>query len=167
MNFNQGDQVVHQDFGVGKVVAIEAMSFDGNQVRLFYRVEFLKTTVWLSVGSQPSRGLRRITPKSKLNRFRALLKSSPVVLDTDFRTRQRELENQIDKGTFRSLCEVVRDISAWNWLKPLNNYEKALLKQSRASLVAEWSITSGLEVGEVLDEIDGFLLIGKQERGIS
>jgi RNA polymerase-interacting CarD/CdnL/TRCF family regulator len=167
MNFNQGDQVVHQDFGVGIVVSIEGMSFDGNQVRLFYRVEFLKTTIWLSVGSQSSRGLRRITPKNKLYRFRALLKSSPVVLDADFRTRQRALENQIDKGTFQSLCEVVRDINAWNWLKPLNNYEKALLKQSRACLAAEWSAISGLGVSEALNEIDGFLLTGRQERGIA
>jgi RNA polymerase-interacting CarD/CdnL/TRCF family regulator len=161
MNFNRGDQVVHQDFGVGTVVSIELMNFNGTQPRLFYRVEFPKTTIWVSVGDQSSKGLRLITPKSKLNHFRALLKSSPVVLDADFRARQRNLENQVDKGTFESLCEIVRDLSARVGLKHLNNYEKALLKQSRASLAAEWSVMSGLEIHEALDEIDGCLLKGK------
>ena len=49
MNFNRGDQVVHRDFGVGTVVTIELMSFSHNQLRLFYRVEFLKTTIWVPV----------------------------------------------------------------------------------------------------------------------
>ena len=98
MNFNQGEQVVHRNFGVGKVISIEGMNFTGNQPRLYYRVEFLKATVWVSVGNQPSGGLRPITPKSKLKHFRALLKSSPAVLDADFRTRQKELENQFDAG---------------------------------------------------------------------
>ena len=30
MNFNRGDRVVHQDFGVGTVVSIEWMNFSGN-----------------------------------------------------------------------------------------------------------------------------------------
>jgi RNA polymerase-interacting CarD/CdnL/TRCF family regulator len=130
-------------------------------------VEFLKTTIWVSVGNQSPKGLRLITPKGKLNHFRALLKSSPEALDADFRARQKKLENQIDQGTFESLCEIVRDLSARNGLKPLNNYEKALLKQSRASLAAEWAVMSGLEVLEALDEIDGCLLRGKQQRGKS
>jgi RNA polymerase-interacting CarD/CdnL/TRCF family regulator len=167
MNFNRGDHVVHQSFGVGTVVSIEGMNFSGNKPRLFYRVEFLKTTVWVPVGNEPSRGLRPITPKSKLYQFRALLKSSPVILDADFRTRQKELENRINIGTFQSLCEIVRDLSALNWLKPLNYYEKTLLKQSRTSLATEWSETSGLGVSEALDEIDGCLLKGKQQSKIS
>lgn len=161
MNFNRGDQVVHRDFGVGTVVTIELMSFSHNQLRLFYRVEFLKTTIWVSVSSQSSKGLRLITPPKKLEQFRALLKSSPAVLDADFRNRQKKLENQIDRGTFQSLCEIVRDLSAWNVWEPLNNYEKALLKQTRASLAMEWSITSGLEIREALDEIDSCLPKGR------
>jgi RNA polymerase-interacting CarD/CdnL/TRCF family regulator len=164
MNFNRGDHVVHQNFGVGTVVSIEGMNFSGNKPRLFYRVEFLKTTIWVPVGNEPTKGLRPITPKSKLYKFRALLKSSPVILDADFRTRQKQLENRIDTGTFQSLCEIVRDLNAWHWRKPLNNYEKTLLKQSRASLATEWSETSGLEVSEALEEIDGCLLKGEHQR---
>lgn len=162
MNFNRGDQVVHHSFGVGRVVSIEGRNFTGNRPRLFYRVEFPKTTIWVPVGSPPSRGLRPITPKSQLNHFRDLLTSSPESLSVDVRTRHEELEDRSGEGTFEALCQIVRDLGAWNQKKPLNNFEKALLKRSRASLVEEWSFTSGLAVNETIEEIDSCLQKGKR-----
>jgi RNA polymerase-interacting CarD/CdnL/TRCF family regulator len=162
MDFTIGDRVIHRYLGEGTVVSIEAMGLSGSSSRLFYRVEFPKTTLWAAMGDQTPGGLRRITPKNQLYLFRALLKSSPMTLDTDFRSRQKELENRAEAGTFRSLCEIVRDLSAWNRIKPLNGYEKNLLKKSRASLAAEWSSTSGMAVNDALQEIDDYLLKGKQ-----
>lgn len=161
MNFNQGDQVVHQNFGVGVVVSIEGMNFSGSQPRLFYRVEFMKTTVWVPVGNQPESSLRPITPKNHLARYRTVLKSSPVGLDRDFRKRQIELEKRIDRGTFQGLCIVMRDLSALNTRKPLNYYEKTLYKQTREALLLEWSAISGLSHAEAASEIDGCLYKGR------
>jgi CarD family transcriptional regulator len=162
MNFNRGDQVVHQNFGVGKVASIEGMNFTGTQPRLFYRVEFTRTTVWVPVGDQPSKGLRPITQKSELHRYRYLLKSTPVGMEEDFHTRKSQLEQRIEAGDFQSLCELVRDLAARVTLKPLNNYEKTLLKQARIKLANEWSIASGLTLDEAQQEIEGCLLKGRQ-----
>jgi RNA polymerase-interacting CarD/CdnL/TRCF family regulator len=147
---------------VGTVQSIEGMNFSGNQPRLFYRVEFAKTTIWVPVGNQPSGGLRPVTPKSQLYRFRDLLKSPPRPLNSDFRQRQKELENRVESGSCEALCETIRDLSAWNRQKPLNNYERELLRQLRSALAAEWSVASGLDINEALDEIDGYLLKGRQ-----
>lgn len=161
MNFNKGDRVVHKNFGVGIVVSIEGMDLSGNQLRLFYRVDFFRTTVWVPVDNQPVGGLRPITPNSHLDRYRALLKSSPVSLERDFRKRHSELEKRMDGGTFQGLCEVIRDLNAFNVEKPLNHYERTLFRQSREALVSEWSITSGLSQSETMREIDGCLEYGK------
>jgi RNA polymerase-interacting CarD/CdnL/TRCF family regulator len=157
MNFHEGDRVVHKNFGVGIVISIEGMSLSGNGPHLFYRVDFLKTTVWVPVVNQPDGELRAITPKSHLDRYRALLKSSPVSLNDNFRKRQNELEKRMDRGTFRGLCEVIRDLKALSDKKPLNYYERTLFKQSWEALVSEWSITSGLSQSETMGEIDGCL----------
>jgi RNA polymerase-interacting CarD/CdnL/TRCF family regulator len=157
MNFNEGDRVVHKNFGVGIVVSIEGMNLSSNGLHLFYRVDFLRTTVWVPVGNQPEGGLRPITPKGHLDRYRALLKSSPVLLNDDFRKRQSELEKRMDRGTFQGLCEVIRDLKAFSDEKSLNYYERTLFKQSREALVSEWSVTSGLSQSETLGEIDGCL----------
>ncbi len=157
MNFNKGDRVVHKDFGVGIIVTIEGMNLSGNGPHLFYRVDFFGTTVWVPVGNQSENGLRSITPKSHLDEYRALLKSTPVSLDDNFRKRQSELEKRMDRGTFQGLCEVIRDLKALSAEKPLNYYERTLFKQSREALVSEWSITSGLSQSETMGEIDGYL----------
>jgi RNA polymerase-interacting CarD/CdnL/TRCF family regulator len=162
MNFNRGEQVVHRNFGVGKVISIEGMNFTGNQPRLYYQVEFSKTTIWVPVGGQPTKGLRPLTPRNQLYRFRALLKSPPAKRNDDFYVRKNSLEKLIDQGTFQGLCEVVRDLNAWNWMKPLNSYENVLLKQARATLAKEWSVTSGLSVNEALAEIAGYLTKSSQ-----
>jgi RNA polymerase-interacting CarD/CdnL/TRCF family regulator len=157
MNFQEGDRVVHKNFGVGIVISIEGMNLSGNRPHLFYRVDFIRATVWVPVGNQPEGGLRPITPKNHLDRYRALLKSSPISLNDNFRKRQSELEKRMDRGTFRGLCEVIRDLKALSDEKPLNYYERTLFKQSREALVSEWSITSGLSQSETMGEIDGCL----------
>ena len=161
MNFDIGDRVVHKNFGVGIVVSIEGMEFSGSSSHLYYQVDFPKTTVWVPIGHQPEGGLRPITPKSQLYRYRSLLKSPPVSLDGDFRKRQSELEKRIDRGTFKGLCEVIRDLNALNAEKSLNDYEKTLYKQSREALVLEWSMVSGMSHSEAISEIDGYLQHGK------
>ena len=161
MNFNKGDCVVHRNFGVGIVVSIEGLNLSGNEQRLFYRVDFPKTTVWVPVGNQTEGGLRPITPIGNLDRYRALLKSSAVPLDKDFDKRRCELEKRVDRGTFQGLCEVIRDLNGLKSEKPFNNYEKTLYKRTWEALVLEWSMTSGVSQYETMGEIDRCLAIGK------
>ena len=49
MNINRGDHVVHPRFGVGTVVSIEVRHFSEATPRLFYRVDFNNTTLWIPV----------------------------------------------------------------------------------------------------------------------
>jgi RNA polymerase-interacting CarD/CdnL/TRCF family regulator len=154
MNFNTGDRVVHKNFGVGTVVSIESTNLSGDGQGRFYRVDFFKTSVWVPIDNQPEGGLRPITPKGHLDRYRAVLKSSPLSLGVGFHERRSELEKRMGRSTFQDLCEVYRDLNALNAKKPLNNYEKTLFKQTRESLVLEWSMTSGLSQTETIVDID-------------
>lgn len=162
MNFNLGDHVVHRTFGLGIVMSIEGMELAGTGPGLFYRVDFIKTTVWVPVDDLSKSGLRPVTPKGQLAQYRDLLKSSPVTLDKDYRKRQIELEKRREGGTFQGLCEVIRDLTALNVEKPLNSYEKKLFNQTREALVLEWSATSGISRNEAMSDIDGCLYKGRQ-----
>jgi CarD family transcriptional regulator len=165
MNFNQGDYVVHQNFGVGTVKSIEGMNLTGTEPRLFYRIDFLKSTIWVPVGHQPERGLRPVTPKKDLDQYRALLESIPIKLNEDFRKRQIELEKRLDRGTFQGLCEIVRDLYALKSAQSLNYYEQTLYNQAWASLVMEWSTSSGISPNEASREIEGYLQKGHLNPG--
>jgi RNA polymerase-interacting CarD/CdnL/TRCF family regulator len=159
MNFSRGDTVVHPSFGVGTVVAIEEMAFAGEGARLFYRVDFGVTTIWVPLElQQPSSRLRPVTPKADLGRFRTLLNSPPELLDNDFRKRQVELVNRLGLGTFQALCEVVRDLSARNRLKSLGNSESTLLNRTRQALIQEWAAASEKYQADAEGEIDALLI---------
>jgi RNA polymerase-interacting CarD/CdnL/TRCF family regulator len=157
MDYKPGDYVVHPNHGLGTVVTVEEMDFDKNQPKMFYRVDFRNTTVWVPVYSEKIGGLRPLTEINELNAYREVLKSAPEILDDDFRKRQMELENRLEEGTLLCLIKVVRDLSARNELKPLNNYDTAMLRQTREALIQEWSVTGGVSPAEAASEIEALL----------
>jgi CarD family transcriptional regulator len=163
MEIKHGDYVVHPTFGVGFVESIEDREIGEEGTRTFYRIGFVKTTVWVPVQHPRSGGLRPITPSKDLARYSTLLRSSPAALDNNFRLRQIDLENRLKQGTFQALCEVVRDLSARSWLKSLSSFEATLLKRTRAFLNQEWAATSGKSLEEASIEVEACLAVGKQK----
>lgn len=163
MNFSSGEDVVHQRFGVGTIICIEEMAFGGDGPGEFYRVDFGKTTLWVPLKTPQSRGLRPVTPKRDLARYRSVLESRPVHLNDNFRQRQGELQDRMHQGTFQALCEVVRDLSARNREKVLSNFELALLRRTRQAMDSEWARSSNLPMVDATDEIDALLNKGRQQ----
>jgi RNA polymerase-interacting CarD/CdnL/TRCF family regulator len=155
MGHKPGDLVVHQVHGVGHVVAIEEMDFSGKNHSLFYRVGFDKTTIWIQV--QNDRGIRAVTARADLPRYRNVLESPPVALNPNFHLRQKELENRLQNRSFGILCEVVRDLNALKRVKVLNNYERDLFRRTIGSLQQEWAISSGVRLDESSRLIDDML----------
>lgn len=139
------------------MVSIEVRHFSEAAPRLFYRVDFNNTTLWIPVPIPETGGLRPVTSKSDLSHYRQLLTSSPVVLDNDFRMRKLALDERLKEGTFQALCEVVRDLRARQQVKSLSNYESSLYKQAYDSLVDEWAAASKSSVEEAIREVESLL----------
>jgi RNA polymerase-interacting CarD/CdnL/TRCF family regulator len=153
MDYHEGDCVVHQNFGVGTIAGIETRD-NGSESLLYYRVSFDRTTVWVPVENQSRGGLRPLTPKSDLSRYRALLESLPNDLDNDFRKRSLELNERKDSGTYSGMCVVVRDLSARLSKKSISEHEKVLLKRTLDALVTEWSLAGGISTDQARNEIE-------------
>jgi CarD family transcriptional regulator len=158
MDFTNGDYVVHPKHGLGTIETVEEMKFTGSSPSMFYRVSFPNTTVWIPVSiERPGGSLRPVTSRQELSSYRKILKSLPAQLEDDFRKRQTELEARLVSGSFRALCEVVRDLSAREAAKNLNNFDANLLRQTRQSLEQEWAAASGCTSKDAAAEIDQLL----------
>jgi RNA polymerase-interacting CarD/CdnL/TRCF family regulator len=166
MDMNPGDYVVHPTFGVGVVVAIEEMKYTETGQSIFYRADFNQTTVWIPVHGQITQSIRLVTPKAELNRYRKVLKREAQLLADDFRTRQAELDTRINEGTFLSLCEIVRDLTARGWSKSLSSHDLNFLKKALHLLAQEWSISSGVSPEEAAQEIGSFIEDGRPDPGL-
>ena len=162
MQLAVGDTVFHSIHGVGKVVATKELTFNAEEPRLYYEVAMPHTTVWVLIEPQVEGRLRPITPRSELPRYGALLKSRPISLDNDFRTRQIDLDNRLKLGTFQAICEIVRDLNARRLQIPLTNYESSLLKRTSQFLFEEWAEVSGVTSSEAERGIEELLREGQK-----
>ena len=157
MPFEIGDQVVHPVYGIGYVTRIEEKQISDEEKRLYYKVEAPKRSLWIPVETQKTMGLREVTAGRDLDRYRALLKSPPISLIKNHHRRHRDLISRLKQGSFQIICEIVRDLTAWGWRKPLGPTDQATLRKTRESLCQEWAIAAGVSKAEADKEVESLL----------
>jgi RNA polymerase-interacting CarD/CdnL/TRCF family regulator len=60
------------------------------------------------------------------------------------------------------MCEVVRDLTAWGWRKPLNRTDAVTLKKTQESLYQEWATAAGVSIAEATNEVKSLLQTTQQ-----
>ena len=162
MEFQSGDNVVHPSYGVGNIVRLEERQLAEAQMRLYYVLAFGTTTVWVPVHSDWSTILRTVTAKQDIDQYRALLKSRPTPLERDHNKRRLEINERLKPGSFRVMCEVVRDLAACGWYKQIGEVDAGLLQKVRGNLRREWAAAAGIPMPEAIQEVDALLLAGRE-----
>ncbi|HLE26856.1 MAG TPA: CarD family transcriptional regulator [Anaerolineales bacterium] len=157
MPFQVDDQVVHPACGIGRVVGVVTKRFPEAEARQYYEIAIPQGTVWAPVDSDAASGLRPLTPQADLGRYRGVLRSRPAPLTSDARQRRLELLSRLKAGSFQTLCEVVRDLTAHGWRKALRDVDTALLKKAREELCQEWAAADGVSVSQATDQVDALL----------
>lgn len=162
MPFAVDDRVVHPLHGVGTVVRLAARRFEAGASRLYYEI-LLATgaTLWVPVDSKGG-GLRRLMGKGELARYRNLLSGQPKPLAADHKQRQWDVSARLRAGTLRARCEVVRDLTAYSWKKPLCQSSAVLLRRAQLALDEEWSAVAGIPVEEAARQIQDLLQKGRR-----
>ena len=158
--FNIGDLVVHPLHGVGQVMNVERKQF-AQAAQLYYEVAIAKGTVWVAAETELA-GLRGVTDKDDLPRYRTVLTSSPGPLNRDYHHRRLEVQERLKGGTFQVKCEVVRDLSAYGWPRRLGEVDAALLRRARDSLCQEWAASEAVTVAEATHEVETLLREGRE-----
>ena len=163
MPFDVDDRVVYPALGIGRIVGLVTRSFKEAESRLYYEVSGERSTVWVQVDEKSARGLRRLTRQDELAHYGGVLGGRPARLDQDHRQRQLNLRSQLKLGTMQGLCEMVRDLSARCWVKPLNETDSLALRRSREALCEEWAAAEGVSIGQATGELTALLLEGRHK----
>lgn len=163
MKFNVGDRVVHPQQGVGYVANLEEKQFEPNLPRLYYVILIPDTTVWVPVDLSTS-GLRKLSVKSELEHCRHVLQSTPHPLTAD-RSLLANLIGHVNQGTITAHCEVVRDLNAFGWRKPLYGPMAEFQRVILNVLSQEWATVDGVSLIEASNEISGLLKKGRAAHG--
>ena len=139
MNFHKGDTVMHWVHGIGQIVNLEERALSGSKT-IYYVVQVRDMTVWVPADSKVGTRLRPPTPKLRFERVLAILSSMSEPLPEDRLERKGRLLELLRDGRPESLCQVIRDLSAYQkqQIRPLNDHDQMILKQTRNTLLGEW-----------------------------
>jgi len=162
MPFKAGDYIVHPTYGVGSIVRLEEKRLGEDQARWYYVVVVDKSTLWVPVDEKNGSGLRSVTPRKELDRYRAILKARPEVLERDHNKRRLLINERVKQGSFQSLCEAVRDLSAQSWKRPLSEADLTLLQRLSHSLYREWAASANVPLPAATAEVQALLQEAKQ-----
>jgi RNA polymerase-interacting CarD/CdnL/TRCF family regulator len=160
MQFKVGDKVIHPRHGLGKVTKLAIKQFVKGKKRPFYEISFPGSTLWVPLNVSTS-GIRKLTVKHEITSCRELLQAPPAPLNDDPRMRQTELVEHLKEGTLTAHCEVVRDLTAHGWQKPLSGTIATFLKMTQEILCQEWAAVEGVSREEAATEIESLLEKGR------
>lgn len=154
-DFAIGDQVVHPQHGVGLVSGLEEKQFGPDAARLYYVVSIPDTTIWVPVG-QSNSGLRKMGSPGDVEECRQVLQAAPQALSAG-RELLPALSARIRQGTIVIQCEVVRDLTAFGWHKPLYGPISDFQRTALNVLCQEWAAVVGVTQVEAAHEIHALL----------
>jgi len=164
--FKVGDQVVHPQHGIGKVVKLDDRKFGSSETHRYYEVSIPNggSTLWVPL-EPPSYGLRKLAERSDIAECRVILASRPSPLPDDARTRQPKLAERLKQGRIQVQCEVVRDLYAFGEHKSLYGSMAGFFRQTQNVLCEEWAIVEGITLVEAVQQVNS--LLGKSRRMVS
>lgn len=137
MDFRVGDSVMHWTYGLGQVVGLEERVLSGKKA-LYYVVKIRELTVWVPADGNLGNRLRSPTTPAGFKNLFAILASPGETLPDDRQERKVQLVDQLKDGRAETLCRVIRNLSAYQRVRPLNDNDQSLMKRTRDALIDEW-----------------------------
>jgi CarD family transcriptional regulator len=161
MEFKTGDNVVHPSHGVGRIVGLEERELGASGLRWYYVLAIGTSTIWMPVPADGSTTLRAVTNPQDLEQYRTTLSGQPTLLNRDYRKRHLDLIERLTHSSFQVICEIVRDLSALGWSRPMGETDANLLKKVRDNLGREWAAATGQSPQEAILEVEALLKAGR------
>ena len=139
MEFHKGDPVVHWMHGLGRVVRLEKREVAGT-VSLYYAVQVRDITVWVPADDKLENRLRSPLSEGEFKKLIAILSAPGKPLPSDNRERRMHIQQLLKDGQAETLCRAIRDLSAAQRGKSLNEYDQSLMKRMQNVLLGEWGL---------------------------
>jgi CarD family transcriptional regulator len=161
MEFKVGDDVVHPSHGVGRIVGLEERELGTSGLRWYYVLVIGTSTIWMPVPADGSTTLRAVTNPQELEQYRITLSGQPTLLNRDYKKRHLDLIERLTHSSFQVICEIVRDLSALGWSRPMGETDANLLKKVQDNLRREWAASTGQSPQEAIQEVEALLKAGR------
>ena len=148
--FKQGDAVVHPARGVGIVTSVDERQRRGTSQQ-YYTLKLLDgmgTRVSIPVSAENTLGLRLGVKRSQLQGVWRVLQAEPGKLPSNFKERNRLVDERLSEGNTLEVAAVVRDLADRERRRgELTVVTKRHLRRSLTMLAGEVAAAQGIQVG--------------------
>lgn len=158
MNFQVGDQVVHQAFGLGEIIQLDEKKLYGH-TKQYYVVQISDLTLWVPASETEKCSLRYPTPAKDFKKLFEILSGPPEQLSNDRFERKTQITERLKEGKLESICSAIRDLEHRRRSKTMNENDNALLERAQGFLLNEWSASLSIPIAQAKQELN--ILLGK------
>ena len=160
MKFHEGDMVMHWTYGLGQIIRLEERNLSGLNA-IYYAVQLRDMMVWVPSDGELQHRLRAPTSKSGFKELIAILSKPGTPLPDDRQERRTYLLGLLRDGRTQSLCQIIRDLYAYQKVRSLNESDQSMLKQARSTLLGEWGFVQSLTPAQAEQELHHWLAYNK------
>jgi RNA polymerase-interacting CarD/CdnL/TRCF family regulator len=145
--FSIGDWVVHTQYGVGQIKAIEVKPVHGKQMECF-QTRTRDSTFWFPTGEDVNPRIRPVYSKDLAHKAVEALRERPSNIEKDKEYFKEEISRVKTEGDLVAVCRLVRDLTAQGTLRRLLQTEATALSQLKEELLREWAVIMTCKVEE-------------------
>jgi RNA polymerase-interacting CarD/CdnL/TRCF family regulator len=124
---------------------------------LYYAVQIRDMTVWVPSDGELEHRLRSPTSKSGFEELFTILSKPGEPLPDDRQERRTRLLKLLKDGRTQSLCRIISGLHAYRKIRPLNDSDQSILKQSRNALLGEWEFVLSMTPAQAEHELHHWL----------
>lgn len=147
--FSPDDWIVHRHYGIGQVKAVETKAI-GEEETTYYKIEAHNdSTIWVPVSSEEDL-LRPAASEDEFAEVVQVLKRPSRKMNSQFQTRVARIRKVSREGNPVTLARTVRDLWARRSRRgQLSNTEESAWRRLADRLVAEWTVSMGMDEDQV------------------
>lgn len=155
-SFSQGDWVVHLVYGVGQIKAIEQKSLAGDSQE-YFRVKIQDGSYWVPVEEPENGRVRPLATEEEILEALEILKEDPDPMAKNYKKRRKRIMKDALDGDLESDIQLIRDLTARQYDKGLNDGDKTSLDRVKARLVKEMAVSLQIRASEAEEQLDSLL----------
>jgi RNA polymerase-interacting CarD/CdnL/TRCF family regulator len=154
--YSINDWIVHTHYGVGQIKRIEVKPIHGEDVKCF-EVKTKDSTFWFPTTDTDNPRIRSVASRDIIYKVVKNLRRKASKLDIDKKQLKERIEHVQADGDLLSISIIVRELSAQQVLRHLNQTEEDALAHFKERLVREWASIINEDVEKLRPTLDAYI----------
>ena len=148
LQFSVSEWIVHSHHGVGQIKKIEVMPLHGEQTECF-KVQVKGGAFWFPTNSTETPRIRPIASQEIITKMIKNLRRKPGNLEKDKKYWNLKIKEMPENSDLLTTSQLIRDLSAQQTLKRLNDSQIKALTNFKDRLIHEWAAITSTDIEQI------------------